>query len=225
LDIDNINVMGIYQIRNLINDNVYIGSSGNIRKRWIQHRSGLKSNRHSNPHLQSSWNKYGEDTFVFEKIEDVNREQDLIGREQWFLDNVIRWGTDYNKSKIADSPMKGLFHTEETKTRMSNAQRGKKNHNWGKTFSKKRKKKMSDDRRGKKSYMWGTHRSKETKKKIGDAQRGEKNHASKLTEDNILKIRKLYSTGKYFQKELGKMFGVSRGHIGYIVTRKSWTHL
>ncbi len=54
---------------------------------------------------------------------------------------------------------------------------------------------------------------------------GEKHGRSKLTEKNIMEIRTLYSTGKYFQRELGEMFGVSRTHIDRILGKRTWKHL
>ena len=34
---------GIYQIRNIINNKIYIGSSANIKKRWSEHKRDLKT--------------------------------------------------------------------------------------------------------------------------------------------------------------------------------------
>ena len=51
---------------------------------------------------------------------------------------------------------------------------------------------------------------------------GEDNGRSKLTQDDVIEIRKLWVTGNYSQRELGRMFGVSQPTIGDIVSRKSW---
>lgn len=45
-------MMGIYEIRNTINNKVYIGSSTNIPIRWKQHIEGLIYNCHENYKLQ-----------------------------------------------------------------------------------------------------------------------------------------------------------------------------
>lgn len=77
----------IYQIRNITNDAVYIGSvlKREPIKRWFNHRRDLRGNYHHSPHLQRAWNKYGEHNFVFEVLEtDV---KDVLVREQWHLDN------------------------------------------------------------------------------------------------------------------------------------------
>lgn len=76
---------GIYRIRNLVNDKCIYGSSQNIKKRWKQHRSNLINQRHENIIVQRAWNKYGEDNFVFEKIEKCSIE-DLKIVEQKYID-------------------------------------------------------------------------------------------------------------------------------------------
>ena len=89
--------IGIYRIRNLINNKVYIGSTKNMKVRWAKHKALLRHNKHQNTHLQSAWNKYGEDAFVFEVIEECKTE-DLISREQFFIDSL---NPDYNQTAIA----------------------------------------------------------------------------------------------------------------------------
>jgi group I intron endonuclease len=65
-------ISGIYQIKNLKNNKIYIGSSKNIKERFLQHKYNLKNNKHCNPILQNSWNKYGEENFEFIIIEIIN---------------------------------------------------------------------------------------------------------------------------------------------------------
>jgi predicted XRE-type DNA-binding protein len=56
--------------------------------------------------------------------------------------------------------------------------------------------------------------------------KGEARPASKLTEVQIKKIRKLYETvNNLTQKELANQFGVSRPLISFIINRKYWKHL
>lgn len=59
---------GIYQILNTVTNKRYIGSSSDLYKRQWTHKKNLKSGRHPNPYLQSSWNKYGEESFTIETI-------------------------------------------------------------------------------------------------------------------------------------------------------------
>lgn len=54
---------------------------------------------------------------------------------------------------------------------------------------------------------------------------GQKNGRSKLTDEDVLKIRELWKTSKYTQRSLGKVFGVSDVVVGNILLGKSWTHV
>jgi len=78
-------MIGIYRIKNLKNKKCYYGSSKNIEKRWRTHSNNLKNGKHHNAHLQRSWDKYGEDNFVFELVEECN-ETILLELEQKYLD-------------------------------------------------------------------------------------------------------------------------------------------
>lgn len=55
-------------------------------------------------------------------------------------------------------------------------------------------------------------------------QRGEDRPASKLTEDDVREIRKLYELGNT-QKELAKQFKVSTKNIYLIINRRAWCHV
>lgn len=62
---------GIYVIRCKSTGKVYVGSSKNIKLRWRQHRQQLKAGTHHSIKLQRAWDKYGEDAFEFEIVEEV----------------------------------------------------------------------------------------------------------------------------------------------------------
>ena len=80
-------ISGIYCIINIRNSKRYIGSSKNIRQRLWSHRAELRHNKHENTHLQSAWNKYGEQNFDYYILE--NCEEDLLlEREQWYIDTI-----------------------------------------------------------------------------------------------------------------------------------------
>lgn len=74
---------GIYCIT--INSKQYIGSSINIKKRLIQHKSDLKNNKHCNPYLQNAFNKYNE--FIVEYLEllDSVSIEKLVEREKYWI--------------------------------------------------------------------------------------------------------------------------------------------
>lgn len=60
--------IGVYIIKNIKNQKIYIGSSKHCQVRFLQHKNALKNNRHHCSHLQASWLKHGEESFSFEVI-------------------------------------------------------------------------------------------------------------------------------------------------------------
>lgn len=110
---------GIYKIKCLENNKIYIGSSKNIEKRINTHIKRLRKNTHINEFLQNSWNKYGEISFSFEIIEECS-EDSLIEREQFWMDSTKCYNNEFgfNACNKADRPS-GYKHTEESKTKMS----------------------------------------------------------------------------------------------------------
>jgi group I intron endonuclease len=79
---------GIYQIRNLVNGKVYIGSTIDFSKRWIRHKKEALGKYHRNKHFQSAILKYGIETFVFEIIETVDNKNMLFIKEQFYIDSI-----------------------------------------------------------------------------------------------------------------------------------------
>lgn len=58
----------VYEIRNKVNNRVYIGSTINLEKRWASHRAALKGGYHSNKELQKDYDKFGVSSFEFKKL-------------------------------------------------------------------------------------------------------------------------------------------------------------
>lgn len=61
--------------------------------------------------------------------------------------------------------------------------------------------------------------------KVYDKQYGEGNGRAKLTEKQVLEIRKIHQESKAEHRFLGKMFGVAHTTIGLILRRKIWRHI
>lgn len=51
------------------------------------------------------------------------------------------------------------------------------------------------------------------------------NGMSKLSEEDVLKIKEIYSNGKHTQKDIGEMYNVSQTAISDIINKKRWKHL
>ena len=78
---------GIYKITNLKNKKIYVGStSESFKDRYTHHNWCLKNKKHKNKHLQSSYNKYGDNNFEFEIIEVIEDVNQILYKEQYYLD-------------------------------------------------------------------------------------------------------------------------------------------
>lgn len=95
---------GVYSITNIKNGKVYIGSSKNIKERWWQHKYELKLNKHSNEHLQRSYNKYGEDAFKFQVI-DYCEENERHALEQNYINAYKKHQEVYNIAPVGQPPI------------------------------------------------------------------------------------------------------------------------
>lgn len=65
---------GVFQIKNLANGKILLGSSLNLEGPLNKHRFMLKINSHPNKELQKDWNELGPDQFSFEILETVKLE-------------------------------------------------------------------------------------------------------------------------------------------------------
>lgn len=63
--------MGVFQIRNTVNDKVFVDSSTNIPGKINRHSFALKMGKHASKSLQTDWNEFGEAAFEFETLEPV----------------------------------------------------------------------------------------------------------------------------------------------------------
>lgn len=82
------------------------------------------------------------------------------------------------------------------------------------------------------NLRWGTHLENVSHKIVHGTNvgnrgncRGELQGSSKLTDSIVLKIRRLFASGRYTQVELASRFGVRQGIISGIVRGVAWTHV
>lgn len=163
---------GIYKITNVSNGKLYIGSATHYRIRKERHKTKLRGDRHENGKLQNAWNKYGEDMFEFEIIEECEKDK-LIEREQYWMDELEVVKNGYNICKYARNTL-GRKNTKKSiakfrKTMKERYPDGKPLNSgnfekgmipWNKDkigcFSEESKKKMSESSKGKPSWCLGT---------------------------------------------------------------------
>jgi len=178
---------GIYIIRNLINDKIYIGGSVNFKRRYNEHHRDLLQGKHTNPKLQRSINKYGLENFTFSIVE-VCCEDDIIKREEFWINELAVIDNGYNilatarginkeaRAKIAATmKLKPGFFTGKKHTAEANLQNSLKHK--GIKPSPETVKKIVDTRKRN-----GYRHSEATRKKLADRRTG---HPFILSEDDI----------------------------------------
>jgi len=91
---------GIFQIRNLVNGKILLGSSLNLEGPLNSHKFMLTIGRHRNELLQQEWNRFGPTSFEFEILEEVrikddpnfNLSDELTLLEEIWLEKVQPFG-------------------------------------------------------------------------------------------------------------------------------------
>jgi group I intron endonuclease len=195
----------IYKITNLINGKFYIGST--IRAKHIrkyEHFSSLRLGSHYNSYLQKSWNKYGEQSFKFEILEDfrfpIYYEQKYIG--EYVVVREFYWvsllNPEYNIRTDITIGNTGCHHSEETKNKIRIANTGKQ---IGRKHSKETREKMRNAR-------IGHVVSEETRLKISESNKGKTfNHTEetkeKIRNSSLLPYR--ITISRENQKKMAKM--------------------
>lgn len=116
---------GIYKITNTVNGKSYVGSSVNIWSRWCLHKRQLLQGIHHSIKLQRAWNMYGSESFSFSVVELVENKNQLLDREQFWLDSLDSVKSGYNINRNARNSL-GTMHRPETKEKISQFFKGRK---------------------------------------------------------------------------------------------------
>jgi len=67
--------IGVFQIRNLVNDKIYVDGSVNLDSIWNRNRVELNLGSHHNTALQSDWKIMGEDKFKYEILSEIDQKE------------------------------------------------------------------------------------------------------------------------------------------------------
>jgi group I intron endonuclease len=223
----------VYETTNLINNKKYIGkhSTTNIDDGYLG----------SGKILLQAISKYGRKNFKRKILFKAKNESQAYAYEEKLITvgivnntmyyNLIIGGEGCNSGE--NHPMYGKEHTKETKKKMSIIRKGKK----GKKHTKETKKKMSIASKGKNNGMWkigenhpmyGKHHTEEIKKRISNSKKGkskgEDNPNVKLTERNVIDIKKKLQQG---DKSLiiANIYEVSKSTIDNIKYNRTWKHI
>ena len=244
-----------YKITNLINGKIYIGKAVNVDERWRKHKVAAKrqdSNDYS--HLHRAMNSYGFDNFKIEVIDEFLTEEESLAAEIRYIElfDSINREIGYNLTKGGEGSS-GFRHTTESRLKMSQTKKdmnlvGENNPFYGQHHTPESRQRMSevhieyfkdhehpwigrnhtDETKEKMSLSAiGREVSLETKKKISNTNKGDTRFitGAKLSEDNVIEIKKLLINPDITHKEIAQKFGVSRATITLISLGKTWSHI
>lgn len=94
---------GIYKITCMKNCMEYYGQSCNAEKRFIHHKHRLLQGNHYSDSMQSDFNKYGEKSFEFLIIENLDSAKDRRMAELSFIKASKAMGMSYNANGVSES--------------------------------------------------------------------------------------------------------------------------
>lgn len=222
---------GVYQIRNVVNNECYFGSSTDIYVRWKKHLKLLNNKMHHSILLQNAWNLYGQESFKFEIVLycNVSSYQQRKRAEEPFLTKG-----EYNICKFVDRlpEMKGenhwnfgKHHSAETKRKISksnvimcsgvnNGMYGRRHTEEtrlkmrGRKISEESRQKMSDSHKGKIPWNKGGTFSEQSRQKMSLAKKGKRSSFARFTDDEIRNIRRRFLIGET-KAQLARSLGVS----------------
>jgi group I intron endonuclease len=177
-------VSGVYYIYCSSNKKGYVGSSYSITKRWHNHKSNLKNNKHPNIIIQNSYNKYGNDKFEYSVLAKCPIKY-LSKLEQWFKDKSML-NSKFNIRQECESN-RGIVHSQESKKKISDKAKGRKFENGVREkLSQLKKQKIKENDSFREKIMLNL-----VKNPIG-----ERNPNAKLTNEMVIEIRDRIKKGE-----------------------------
>lgn len=204
---------GIYTIINTISNNRYVGSSVNLYNRQNMHMWSLKVNRHKNPHLQASYNKYGKDAFIFETLEECNVES-LIQSEQYYVNNLK---PKYNVHTECVKSCLGIKRSPEYIENISK-------RNTGNFWSQERKdafSKLAKERKWTPPNNIGKKHSMETINKIVESNKMslKRVNAIKRLQKSVVSLNVFTGIFEEFESliEASKQLNIPKGSLSYVI--------
>jgi len=220
--------MIIYKTTNLINGKFYIGKDSKNNPYYLG----------SGKILKQAIKKYGKRNFKKEILEFCSSFEDLNIKEKYWIKTLDAQNLSiaYNIKEGGDN--NPILNIEIRNEKLSKALKGRvltKEH-------RKNIKKNHHDVKGENNPMFGKKHSDEVKEfsrklntgrkptelqiaKMQEQNKGENNNKAKLTEVQVLLIRKLYFEDNLLQKELASKFNVQEACIFKICSYRTWKHI
>ena len=116
---------GIYTITNTLTKHIYVGAASNVTKRLNDHLSTLRKNKHDNDYLQNSFNKYGEEAFLFELLEECEKEY-MYSQENYWCNLLNSHNKSYGFNIKPTHPNNLYSCTEEIRNKIKQKAIGRK---------------------------------------------------------------------------------------------------
>lgn len=213
----------VYIIENRIDHKVYVGQTKNP----IGRRNGhfYSANHGVKSPFYHAIRKHGQENFEFRVIEETDVELVNDREVYWiaFYDSTNR-EKGYN---LESGGGVGKEIHEETKKKLSLLFSGEKNPNYGVNVSVETRKKLSFARKGKKlseSYVAALTKAM---RRIGGSFRGKKHSVKtrkqmgvskrKITDEQVIEIKRAFFAGEKTRTELATQFNVTRSFVGNII--------
>jgi len=101
--------MGVFKLRNLSNNKIFMGSSTDLKAAWPSLKLQLDMGIHSNDELQKDWTTLGASNFVYEIVEEMkedpekklNYEKEVKILEEMIVQELQPFGEKgYNRKNI-----------------------------------------------------------------------------------------------------------------------------
>lgn len=193
---DNKNKSGIYKWTNKLTNDIYVGQSKSLAKRFINYFNLSYLKNRETLVISRALIKYGYSNFSLEILEYCEI-ANLTEREQFYLDKL---NPKYNTLKIAGSSS-GYKHTEETKNKISQSLKGvyvkEKSALFGRTHTEETKLLMSLNKTKENNPLFGKTHSDETKELIRQKALGRKHSEETLLKMSSSKGYPVYIYEKY----------------------------
>lgn len=210
---------GIYKIENKMNGKVYIGSSYNIQQRMDGHKSLLKKTKHPNQYLQNSFDKYGLNNFVFEKIELINAENKLLlnkelkKKEAYYIELYKSFNNEFGYNIMGAKEGRIIFSDKMKQNISKHKKDYYKNH-------PEQKERLSEQA---KKIHTGRKRNQQTKNKISKALKGNKNGLGRIVTEEIKQKLRMKRLGifKHTKESKEKISKSSKGRTPWNKGRKN----
>ena len=186
----------VYKHTNKVNNKVYIGiTCQEPTKRWAN-GSGYRTQHFSRAILKYGWDGFSHE-ILYEGLSEAQAKVLEVSLIYYYKSTNPKYG--YNISEGGDI----VHHSEETRKKMSEAQKGENNPNYGK--------------RGAETSFYGKHHTEETKAKISEANKGANhpNYGKTGFNNPTSKAVICTTTGFAFGSisEAGKYYNTNRGNI------------